>query len=123
MKRKVLALLKSDNFDRSLDELCQWPARQVINPLFSFLLSIDEQTKWRAITAMGTVVANLASHEGLAKEYAPILISYVWEEGNFLEYEPLQRGALWGIGRVAQVRPELVQDACAYLLPYMKSIF
>lgn len=160
MKRKVLALLKSDNFDRSLDELCQWPARQVINPLFSFLLSIDEQTKWRAITAMGTVVANLAddnmesarvvmrrliwslndesggigwgapeamgdiiaSHEELAKEYAPILISYVWEEGNFLEYEPLQRGAVWGIGRVAQVRPELVQDASAYLLPYLKSM-
>lgn len=160
MKRKVLAVLQTDNFDQGLNQLCQWPARQVINPLFSFLLSSNEQTKWRAITAMGAVVANLAekdmesarvvmrrliwslndesggigwgapevmgeiiaSHEGLAKEYAPMLISYVWEEGNFLEYEALQRGAVWGVGRVAQVRPELVQDARAYLLPYLKSM-
>jgi hypothetical protein len=131
----------------------------VINPLFSFLLSSDEQTKWRAVTAMGAVVANLAekdmesarvvmrrlmwnlndesggigwgapeamgeiiaSHEGLAKEYAHMLISYVRKDGNFLEYEPLQRGAVWAIGRVAQVRPDLVQDALPHLLPYLGS--
>jgi hypothetical protein len=159
LKRKVLACLQSDNLDEAIDELCQLPARQVINPLFSFLLSSDEQIQWRAITAMGAVVANLAekdmesarvvmrrlmwslndesggigwgapeamgeiiaSHEGLAKEYAAVLASYVWGEGNFLEYEPLQRGAIWGIGRAAQVRRELVQDAGLYLLPYLKS--
>jgi hypothetical protein len=156
---KVLELLQSDNFDERIDELCQLPARQVINPLFSFLLSSDEQTRWRAITAMGAVVADLAekdmesarvimrrliwslndesggigwgapeamgeimaSHEGLAKEYADVLISYVWEDGNFLEYEPLQRGAVWGIGRVAQARPDLVQDALPHLLSFLES--
>ena len=159
LKRKVLALLGSDNFDQSLNDLCRLPARQVINPLFSFLLSSDEQIRWRAITAMGAVVAKLAekdmesarvimrrliwslndesggigwgapeamgeiiaSHEGIAKEYASILISYVREDGNFLEYEPLQRGAVWGIGRVAQVRPHLVQDAVPHLLLFVKS--
>ena len=63
LKRKVLVLLQSDNFDPRLSELCQLPARQVINPLFSFLLSTDEETKWRAITAMGAVVANLAEKD------------------------------------------------------------
>ena len=159
LKRKVLALLRSDNFDQSLDELCRLPARQVINPLFSFLLSTDEQRKWRAITALGAVVAKLANkdmesarvimrrlmwslndesggigwgapetmgeimacHQGLAEEYANVLISYVWEDGNFLEYEPLQRGAVWGIGRVAQVRPGLVQDAVPHLLLFLES--
>ena len=159
LKRKVLALLESDNFDQSLNDLCRLPARQVINPLFSFLLSNDEQIRWRAITAMGAVVARLAekdmesariimrrlmwslndesggigwgapeamgeiiaSHEGLAKEYASILISYVWEDGNFLEYGPLQRGAVWGLGRAAQVRPRLVQDAVPHLILFMKS--
>lgn len=159
LKRKVLALLQSDDFDQRLNELCQLPARQVINPLFSFLLSTDQQTKWRAITAMGAVVANLAdddmesarvvmrrlmwslndesggigwgapeamgeiiaSHDGLAKEYAHVLISYVWEEGNFLEYEPLQRGAVWGVGRVAQARPHMVQDAVPHLLLFLES--
>jgi hypothetical protein len=159
LKRMVLAVLRSDNFEERLDELCQLPARQVINPLFSFLLSNDEQTKWRAITAMGAVVVNLAekdmesarvvmrrlmwslndesggigwgapeamgeiiaSHEGLAKEYAPILISYVCEDGNFLEYEPLQQGAVWGLGRVAQARPHMVQDALPHLLLFLES--
>ncbi len=45
---------------------------------------------WGSPEAMGEIIA---SHDGLAKEYAHVLISYVWEEGNFLEYEPLQRGA------------------------------
>ncbi|MBW2196206.1 MAG: HEAT repeat domain-containing protein, partial [Deltaproteobacteria bacterium] len=63
LKRKVLACLQSDNLDETLNELCQLPARQVINPLFSSLLSSKEQTKWRAVTAMGAVVANLAEQD------------------------------------------------------------
>ncbi|MBW2266921.1 MAG: HEAT repeat domain-containing protein [Deltaproteobacteria bacterium] len=73
---------------------------------------------WGAPEAMGEIIA---SHDGLAKEYVSVLISYVRKEGNFLEYEPLQRGAVWGVGRVAQVRPELVQDAGPHLLPYLES--
>lgn len=159
LKGKVLAMLQSDNFDQALHELFQLPARQVINPLFSFLLHHDEQVKWRAVSAMGDVVANLAekdmesarvvmrrlmwilndesggigwgapeamgeiiaSHDGLAKEYASVLVSYVREDGNFLEYEPLQRGAVWGIGRVAQVKPHMIQDAVPHFLLFLES--
>jgi hypothetical protein len=159
LKGKVLAVLESDNFEKGINELCRWPARQVINPLFSFLLSMDEQTRWRAVTAMGAVVSHLAekdmesariimrrlmwslndesggigwgapeamgeiiaSHGGLAKEYAPVLVSYIREEGNFLEYEPLQRGAVWAIGRVAQSRSHQVQDALPHLFSYLAS--
>jgi len=159
LKSKVLELIRSDNFDRRLNEFCKLRARQVINPLFSFLCSTDEQMKWRAVIAMGAVVANLADedmesarvimrrlmwqlndesggigwgcpeamgeimacHEGLAKEYAHILISYTRPEGNYLEHEVLQRGLLWAIGRLSQVRPELVKDAVQYIIPYLKS--
>jgi len=123
------------------------------------LCSSDEQMKWRAVTAMGAVVANLADediesarvivrrlmwqlndesggigwgapeaigeilacHEGLAREYANILTSYIKEDGNFLEYEPLQRGAMWGVARLAQVRPNLVQDTKSYLIQRLES--
>jgi len=44
----------------------------------------------------------LAAHNGLAQEYAHILLSYAREEGNYLELEALQRGLLWGIGRLAE---------------------
>lgn len=159
LKREVLALLQSDDLDKALEKLRRLPARRVINPLFSFLLSSDEQIKWRAVTAFGAVLANLASqdpesarvvmrrlmwslndesggigwgapeamgeiiasHEGLAREYAPVLISYIWEQGNYLEYEMLQQGALWAIGRAAQVRPDLMQGALQYLPPFLAS--
>jgi hypothetical protein len=73
---------------------------------------------WGAPEAMGEIVA---CHAGLAREFAPILISYAWEEGNFLEYEPLQRGAVWGLGRVAQEKPEMVRDAVPHLISFLES--
>ncbi|MGC9108967.1 MAG: DVU0298 family protein [Caldimicrobium sp.] len=38
----------------------------------------------------------------LKKEYLQIYVSYIWPEGNYLEYPPAQRGILWGIGRLSQ---------------------
>ena len=57
----------------------------------------------------------LANHKGLAEEYHSILISYIIPDANYLEFEPLQRGAIWGIGRVAQVYPEFMREAAPYL--------
>ncbi|MGO9569416.1 MAG: DVU0298 family protein [Desulfomonilaceae bacterium] len=159
LKQTVLNLLKADAFDESIRELCMLPARQVINPLFSFLVHTDEKLRWRAITAMGAVVENLARedmegarvimrrlmwslneesggigwgapealaeimawHEGLAREFSHILISYMDYEGNFLEYDGLQRGVLWGLVRLARVRPQMVAEAAGHLEKYLKS--
>jgi hypothetical protein len=158
-KRKVIDLLKADDFAGVLETFRSYPARRVINPLFSCLCSTEPQIKWRAVTALGAVVANLAQddmesarvvmrrliwnlndesggigwgvpetmgevmarHEGLAREYVNILVSYIREDGNFLEYEPLQQGVLWGLGRLAQTSPELLQDAGAHLHPFLSS--
>jgi len=62
-----------------------------------------------------------ANHSQLASEFAPILISYIHPIGNFLEYEPLQCGALWGLGRLSQVSPELTQGAIPLLTPLLGS--
>jgi hypothetical protein len=159
LKQRVLSLLKSEKLDLTIEELCRFPARQVINPLFSFLYNGDEQVRWRAVTAFGAVVANLAErdmesgriimrrlmwnlndesggigwgspeamgetlarHEGLAKEFAGILLSYARQDGNYLEHEVLQRGLLWGIGRLSQIRPVLIKGSVEYLIPYLKS--
>lgn len=73
---------------------------------------------WGCPEAMGEI---LACHDRLASEFAHVLVSYVREDGNFLEYPPLQRGALWGVGRFAQVRPNLAQDAGPHLEPFLGS--
>jgi len=73
---------------------------------------------WGSPEAMGEI---LACHDGLAKEYAHILISYTRKDGNYLEHEILQRGLIWGIGRLAQVRPHIMQNAVQHLFPYLES--
>jgi hypothetical protein len=159
LKRHVLALLQQNDLTKCESELCRLPARQTVNPLFSFLCSVDEIIKWRAVAAMGAVVSNLAttdlesarvimrrfmwqlndesggigwgcpeamgettarSHQ-LAKEYAGILLSYIRADGNFLEHELLQRGALWGVGRLARARPDFLKGCASLFNPYMQS--
>ena len=159
LKQRVLDLLGSEEIDLALEALWSMPLLRVINSLFSFLYSTDEQIRWRAVTAMGAAVARLAKedmeqarvimrrlmwnlndesggigwgspeamgeilacHEHLANEYAPILISYARKDGNYLELEMLQRGLLWGVARLSQVRPHLVQDAVSHFMQYLQS--
>jgi hypothetical protein len=71
---------------------------------------------WGSPEAMGEI---LARNHPLCLEYHHILISYMMEEGNYLEHEMLQRGLLWGIGRLAHARPELVKPAAAHLNPFL----
>jgi HEAT repeat protein len=73
---------------------------------------------WGSPEAMGEI---LASHEGLAREYAPLLISYAREDGNFQENEIMQRGVLWGIGRLSSAFPPLVKDASLFIIPFLRS--
>lgn len=159
LKKKILELLDSDDFENRLQKICQLPARQAVNPLFSFFYNTNELIRWRAVTAMGALVFSLAEqdmesarvvmrrlmwnlndesggigwgspeamgeimarHSRLAEEYSKILISYVDENGNFIEHEVLQRGVLWGLGRLAYARPRLVEHAAPFLLPFMES--
>jgi hypothetical protein len=159
LKKEVLVLLMQEDFHQAMETLCSLPGRRVINPLFSFLCSMDPQIRWRAIQAIGAVVPNIAredmesarvimrrmiwnlndesggigwgmpeamgevmaQHEGLAREYVMILKSYIRTDGNYLEHEPLQRGVLWGLGRLAQERPELVKTVIPHVQPFLSS--
>ena len=159
LKKEIQKILLQKNIESGLAEISRMPARKAINPLFSFLCSLDELLKWRAVTAMGEVVDRLADtnmesarvimrrymwqlndesggigwgcpeamgevmarNENLADEYWCILISYIRPDGNFLEHEVLQRGVLWGVGRLAHARPQLLKTSVDYLHPYMQT--
>lgn len=70
---------------------------------------------WGSPEAMGEITAG---HTGLADEFACILISYINPQGNFLEHEMLQRGSLWGVGRLAHARPLLAKSAAPFLTAF-----
>ncbi len=152
LKKKILQLLQADNFKDGLAEIRRFPARQAVGPLFSCLCSLDELVKWRAVTAMGKVISDLAvsdpesarvvmrrfiwnlndesggigwgcpesmaevmaQNQKLAEEYGCILLSYIQPKGNYLEHEGLQRGVLWGIGRLAHTRTQCMQTIAAW---------
>jgi len=63
LKKEILELLSHKDFEKSLEKIRQLPARQAVNPLFSFFYNRDELVKWRAVAAMGAVVSNLADHD------------------------------------------------------------
>ncbi|MCF8042882.1 MAG: HEAT repeat domain-containing protein [Desulfarculaceae bacterium] len=65
---------------------------------------------WGVAEALGEILAHSLE---LAKEYANIQLSYIWSQGNFLEFGPLLSGAVWGVGRLASAHPELARGCCA----------
>ena len=95
-------------------------AARVVMRRFMWMLN-DESggIGWGVPEAMGEV---LACHGGLAGEYAHILVSFMREDGFYLELPALQRGLLWGVARLAEVAPGLLQarEAVRYLLPYLE---
>jgi len=70
-----------------------------------------------------TLAEIVAGHEGLAAEYGHILMAYMRPCECYLELPALQRGLLWGMGRIAATRPEILKagDAPVHLLPYLDS--
>ncbi|HTY22427.1 MAG TPA: hypothetical protein VMC85_04820 [Desulfomonilaceae bacterium] len=159
LKEKILELLLADDPTECFRHLSLLPARQVMNPLLSFLYHDNELVRWHAVTTAGLIMGNLADrdtesarvfmrrlmwslneesggigwgapeamaeimacHAGLAEEYAPVFVSYLNPKGNFVEYELLQRGVLWGLVRLAKSRPALVAGAAVYIGNYLKS--
>jgi HEAT repeat protein len=123
----------------SNDETVRWHAVSALGPVVAgladsdmegarvvmrrFMWSLNDESGgigWGAPEAMGEI---MACHARLAGEYNHILVAFMREEGFYLELEALQRGLMWGVGRLAQARPDLLRkrNAPAFLLPYLDS--
>ena len=121
------------------DEEIKWPAvtamgflvadlagrdlERARNILRRMMWSLNEESGgigWGLPEAMGEI---LARNEDLAREFARFLVSYLRPGGNFLDFEPLQRGVLWAIGRLAESHPQMLQSLSAhsYLLAFLSS--
>ena len=93
-------------------------ARVIIRRLMWNLNEESGGIGWGSAEAMGET---LALNESLAREYSPILLSYIREDGNYQEHEFMQRAVLWAIGRLALARPGIFPDGGRYILPFLSS--
>ena len=82
---------------------------------------------WGALESLAEIMVR---HDGLAREYVHMLVSYMqpdgdepFQDGNQLEHETLQRGLMWGIGLLARENRRLLQgrNVPSLLLPYLAS--
>lgn len=93
-------------------------ARVVMRRLMWTLNDESGGIGWGSPEAMGEICAR---SQKLAGEYHPIVISYIREDGNYLEHPILQRGAMWGVGRLANARPRLAREAAPCLVGPLES--
>ena len=82
---------------------------------------------WGAPEGLAEIMCHQAQ---LAEEYCHMLVSYMQEDGdellqdgNFLELPSLQKGLLWGVGRLAGSRPELLSTRVTFkdVAPFLAS--
>lgn len=86
----------------------------------TFMWHMNEESGnlgWGVPESMAEVMVR---QETLAREFSSILASYIYCDkecdGNYLDHPDLRRGVFWGLGRLAQVRPELVEHAEKFII-------
>jgi hypothetical protein len=105
----VVSLLAEENVES---------ARVVMRRLMWNLNEESGGIGWGSAEAMGEIMAR---NGRMADEYACILISYINPCGNFIDHPDLQKGILWGLGRLAQDRPHRAAGASEFLVPFLSS--
>ena len=93
-------------------------ARIIMRRLIWYLNDESGGIGWGVPETMGEIMAR---NPELAREYGSILVSYIRPGPGFIEHPMLQRGVLWGIGRLIHAHPDLLTEACGLLPPYLQS--
>ncbi len=86
-----------------------------------FMWSLNDESGGIGWGAPEAMCACIARNGKIANEFGHIVVSYLNPDGNYLEYEPLQRGLLWGIVHVARTSPDVFSAAKPFLISYLNS--
>jgi len=91
------------------------------NMVKRYMWNLNEESggcAWGAPEAMAEMLAN---HEGLCNEYGHLMVSFITPEGLYLDYPLLQRGVVWGIGRMSERGRPISPDPVPQLEPLLDS--
>ncbi len=118
LKKRVFSLLIREDFVDILPRFSRIPAKQVINPLFSFLYHADDIVRWHAVSAMGLVTAGLAKRN---MESARIIMRrLIWtlndESGGIGWGSPEAMGDI--LARSPKLAGEFAKILVSYSLPH-----
>ncbi|MGA6927247.1 MAG: DVU0298 family protein [Desulfosarcina sp.] len=115
LKVQIGRLLDQAEIDKALETLRGLPGRQAVNPLFSFFYAGDERIRWRAIMAMGAVVAQMAD---TAMESARVVMRrLMWNLND--ESGGIGWGSPEAMGEITAVHATLADEYAAILISYI----
>lgn len=86
-----------------------------------FMWMLNEESGgigWGVPEVMGEIIFRSSI---LDREYHRILLSYLDEQGNFLDHDPLRQGALWAMARISETKPHLMKDGAHLSRAYLVS--
>ena len=63
LKRKIISMLKTEPLDRVMAEVRRLSPRQAVSPLIAALSHAGGNVKWHAVSALGLVMAALATED------------------------------------------------------------
>jgi len=115
LKRIVFELLQLPDLRGSVEQISRFPFRQVVNPLFSYLYSLDEPIKWRAVSVMGAVIAGAAEEN---MESARIVMRrFIWNLND--ESGGIGWGSPESMGEAMALNRALADQYASILLSYI----
>jgi hypothetical protein len=116
LKIQIQELLERDDFPAALEEICNLPPIQVVNPLFSFFHASNELLKWHAITAMGRVVSMMAVRN--QKESARVVMRrLIWNLND--ESGGIGWGSPEAMGEIMAQNKDMADEYHHLLLSYI----
>lgn len=116
LKAKIRKLLLQQDIKSGLAQIGSMPARKVINPLFSFLCSMEPVLKWRAVMAMGEVVAGLADTD--MESARVIMRRYMWQLND--ESGGIGWGCPEAMGEIMARHKNLAAEFWRILISYIR---
>ena len=115
LKKEITTLLQAPNLTPGLAVIVDMPADQAVNPLFSLLYHHHDQVRWRAVTAIGLVVAALADRDPApARVYMRRLMWHLNDESGGIGW-----GSPEAMGEIMARHCLLAREYAAILISYL----
>ncbi len=115
LKQQILSLVQAEDFQSSLQALGQLPPRKAVNPLFGLFHHRLALVRWRAVTAMGEVVAGLAAQDLEAARI--IMRRLMWNLND--ESGGIGWGSPEAMGEIMARHRRLAEEYASILISYL----
>jgi hypothetical protein len=115
LKNQIEKLLGEDDLPSVLASLRAIPGRQAVNPLFSLLYSGQAMLRWRAVTAMGVVVGQMA--DANMESARVVLRRLMWNLND--ESGGIGWGSPEAMGEIAAVHAGVAKEFANIIVSYI----